>query len=120
LQHESVLSAIEKARSGYDAAKTRAAVERARSAFRKILPELNALVLAVDPDRNSSDLVDDYESIIAILDGSYPDARIESLTSDAKRFTELGNDVDRRIADARAWLAIEDLEEHERATKRKR
>jgi hypothetical protein len=119
-QHETVLSALEKARVRYDVAKTQAAIESAKSAFRAKLPALKELVLAIDPDRNSSDLVDDYEAILGNLEGPYPEARIEALAGDAKRFTELGNDVDRRIAAARAWLAIEDLEAQERAMKQKR
>jgi hypothetical protein len=113
-EHEAFLSALEKARARYDAAKTRTQVQKAEAQFRASLPTLKREVLAIDPDRQSSNLLEDYQAILAAFDGPYAAARLASLDGDAKTLAGLAGDVERRLAKARAWLAEDAGGEHER------
>jgi hypothetical protein len=113
-EHEAILAALEQARGRYDTAKTMAQVKRAKVVFHAALPALEKRVLAIDPERQNSKLLEDYEALFETFDGPYVAARLASLDGDARALTELTADVDRRIAKARAWLTEDGHEERER------
>jgi len=113
-EHEAVLSALEKARGRYDTAKTKAEVKQADVVFHAALPVLEKRVLAIDPERQSSNLLVDYKALFETFDGPYAAARLASLDGNAGALTGLAADVERRLAKARAWLAEDAGGEHER------
>jgi len=103
-EHAVVLAALEKALSRLDAAKSKSALATAKAAVAASLPALEKKVDAIDPKRKSSNLLTDYEAILAALAGPYPDARLAALTGDDEPERELKADMDRRLEKARAWL----------------
>lgn len=113
-EHEVVLAALEKARRRIDAATSKAGVTAAKAAVDASLPALQKKVVAIDPKRQSSNLLSDYEAILAALAGPYPTARLASLAGDDKSLAELRSDIERRFAKARAWLVKEGEEERKR------
>lgn len=116
-EHEAVLAGIRKARARYDAAKTKGAIATARAAFRSSLPALQKAVVAINPDRQSSNLQDDYDAILAMLDGPYVEALADSIAGDDEALIALRADLDARLEKARTWL--EEAEEAEREMREK-
>ena len=116
-EHEAVVAGIRKARARYEAAKSKAQVTSAQAAFRSALPGLKKAVVAIDPDRQSSNLQDDYDAILAALDAPYADALTSSFAGDDKALVALRADLDARLEKARAWL--EEAEEAEREMREK-
>jgi hypothetical protein len=78
---------------------------------------LKKAVVAINPDRQSSNLQDDYDSLLAALDAPYPDALAGSLAGDDKALVALRADFDARLEKARAYL--EEAEEAEREMREK-
>jgi hypothetical protein len=112
-EHSIVLYLLEKAQSRLDAAKSKSALASAKAAVSASLPSLKQKIDAIDPKRKSSNLLTDYDAIIAALAGPYPDARLAALTGDPKPASELKADIERRLAQARAWLHKDHQDEQE-------
>jgi hypothetical protein len=103
-EHETVLAGLEQAKRRIDGATTNAALATAAAAAKASLPELRKHVAAIDPHRQSSSLLADYDAILAALDGPYAAARSASLRGDDGPARVLRADLERRLAKARAWL----------------
>jgi len=103
-QHEVLLAALEKSVRRLDAAKTKAALTLATAAVQKSLPALRQQVKAIDPNRQSSNLLADYEAILQALDGPYSAARVTALAGEERAARELGAELARHLTHARAWL----------------
>ena len=104
-RHEVVLEALEKSLGRLDAAKTNAALTLATAAVQRSLPGLRQQVKAIDPNRQSSNLLADYDAILQALDGPYPAARVTALAGRARPDRELGAELARHLTHARACLA---------------
>jgi hypothetical protein len=117
-EHEAVLAALEKARDRIDSAKTKAELNVAAAAVKASLPALRKKVDAIDPKRQSSNLLTDYEAILELLAGPYVTARSAAIEGDGQGSGQLRADIERRLAKARAWLEKES-EEAERSKRRR-
>ncbi len=103
-EHEAVLRALDQARARYVSAKTPAAVRAAKAAFHASRPRLEQAIVALDPGRQSSELTHEYEEILALFDGPYPEALLVAKSGDRRVADELGTAIDGRLKSARAWL----------------
>ena len=99
-----MLAALEKSVARLDAAKTQAALTLAMAAVRKSLPALRQQEKALDPNRQSSNLLTDYDAILEALDGPYPAARVTALAGEEGSERELGAELARHLTHARSVL----------------
>ncbi len=113
-EHRAVIAALEKARASYDAAKSKAQLDKAEASFRAALPTLKKQVAAIDPDRQSSNLLADYDALLESLSGAYPAARRAALGGDEAAARALAADFEHRLEGARHWLEADEDEEKER------
>ena len=112
-EHRKVIAALEKVRASYDAANSKAELGKAEARFRAALPGLKKQVAAIDPDRQSSNLLADYDALLESLSGPYPSARRAALNGDDAAARALATDVERRLEKAREWLEADEDEEKE-------
>lgn len=117
-EHRAVIAALEKARASYEAAKSKAQLEKAEARFRAALPALKKQVAAIDPDRQSSNLLADYDALLESLSGPYPSARHGAFDGDESAARALGADFEHRLEKAREWLEG-DIEEEEKERERR-
>lgn len=119
-EHRAVIAAIEKALESYDAAKSKAQLKVAEARFRAALPALRKQVAAIDPDRQSSNLLTDYDTLLEGLSGPYPSARLAAFDGDDVRARTLATDFEHRLEKARDALEFDEEEEKERERRKER
>jgi hypothetical protein len=113
-EHRVVIAAIEKALKSYDAAKSKAQLKGAEGRFRAALPALKKEVAAIDPDRQSSNLLPEYDALLESLSGPYPAARLAAFDGDDTAARSLAADFERRLEKAREALEFDEEKEKER------
>jgi len=116
-EHEAVLAAIAKARKRYAAAKTKAAIRAAQAAFRASREGLEKSLRAIDPGGQSSELVPEYEEVLALLDAPYPNARVANVAGEPAAERALDAELDRRAKAAHEWLEGKEHEHDEHDAK---
>lgn len=119
-EHRAVIAAIEKAQKSYDAAKSKAQLKGAEARFRAALPALKKEVAAIDPDRQSSNLLTEYDTLLESLSGPYPSARLVALDGNDAALRTLTTDFERRLEKARDALEFDEEEEKEREREARR
>jgi hypothetical protein len=119
-EHRTVIAAIETALESYDAAKSKTQLKATEARFRSTLPALKKRVAAIDPDRQSSNLLSEYEALLESLSGPYPAARLAAFDGDDAKARALAADFERRLEKAREALEFDEEKEKERAREARR
>lgn len=119
-EHRVVIAALEKAQKRFDGAKSKAELKDAEARFRAALPALKKQVTAIDPDRQSSNLLADYDALLESLAGPYPAARLTAFEDDESAARRLATDFERRVEKVKGALEWDEEEEKERERERER
>jgi hypothetical protein len=113
-EHRAVLAALENARASYEAATSKVKLKSVEAQFRAALPALKKKVALIDPDRQSSNLLGDYDALVECLSGPYPSARLAAIDGNDAGARALAADFEHRVEQARDWLEADEAEERER------
>jgi hypothetical protein len=104
-QHRAVLAAIAQARSRYHRVRTKRALETTHDLVRTAAPNIRRQVHDIDPWRNGSYVLDDYEAMLQILEKRYPAAVRARLEGKEADLADVRKELDSRVEKVRRWLA---------------
>jgi hypothetical protein len=104
-QHRAVIQRLAAARTRYERAKNKAAVERVRAEMPALRQDLQARTTEIDHWRASSPLLADYDAEMTDLESAYPDAKLAALRGDAKPLRAVRARLDQRKKKMTDWLA---------------
>lgn len=103
--HQQMFTFIKGIRADYEKAKSEAAVEKVRQKLEKSVPVISKKLKAIDPKGGNSNVVTDYDVMLNLLAGDYPDALKASLTGgDKQALAEHQAELDRRSQKIDTWL----------------
>lgn len=103
--HQQVFAFIKATRAEYEKAGSEAAVEKVRLKMEKATPPIAKKLQSIDPKGGNSNVVTDYDVMLNLLAGDYPDALKGSLTGgDKQALAEYAAELDRRTQKVDAWL----------------
>ena len=119
-EHRAVIAALEKAQKTFDDAKSKAKLKDAEARVRAALPALKKQVAAIDPDRQSSHLLGDYDALLESLAGPYPAAKLAVFDGDQTAARNLATDFERRLEKAKGALEWDEAGEKEREREREK
>jgi hypothetical protein len=103
--HRAVLSFLLATRARYERAPSRAAVLALRARLPPAIEKMRGRITRIDHWRVSSNLLGDYDVMLAQLGDAYPAARISYLDGDPAPLLALRADFDRRRKAIEDWLA---------------
>jgi hypothetical protein len=104
-QHQQVFAFIKATRAEYEKAGSELAVEKVRLKMEKATPPIAKKLQSIDPKGGNSNVVTDYDVMLNLLAGDYPDALKGSLTGgDKQALAEYAAELDRRTQKVDAWL----------------
>jgi hypothetical protein len=104
-KHAGVLTAIRQLRARQDRARSKRALETARDATRASAAGIRRQVHEIDPWRNGSYVLDDYEAMLQLLERRYPAALLAALEKQPNELARVRAELDARLKKVRSWLA---------------
>jgi hypothetical protein len=104
-QHEEVFGFIRKTRAAYDAAKSKAAVEKLQAKLSKPIVATGKKLQVIDPKGGNSNVVTDYDVMLNALANDYPEALAASFDGDKQALAEQRTELDKRTKKIDEWLA---------------
>ncbi len=102
--HTEVFAAIQKTRATFDAAKSKAEVEKLQEKLRKQITATGKKMQQIDPKGGNSNVVTDYDVMLNALATDYPQALETSFDGDGKAIGEQRAELDRRAKKIEDWL----------------
>lgn len=111
--HRAVVTFLRGARQSYDTAKTPDAVLRAQKALPAAIANARARIEKIDHWRVSSNLLGDYDALLASLADTYPAACVSALAGDRAAFDAERAAVDARFRKIDEWLEYANEAEEE-------
>ena len=102
--HAEVFAAIQKTRAAFDAAKSKADVEKLQGKLGKLITATGKKMQQIDPKGGNSNLVTDYDVMLNALANEYPQALEGSFDGDAKPLAEQRAELDKRAKKIEDWL----------------
>jgi len=103
--HRAVLRFLVATRARYERATSKAAVLAIQSRLPPAIEKVRKRITRIDHWRVNSNLLGDYDMILAGLSDAYPAARISFLDGDRAPLLALRADFDRRFKSMNDWLA---------------
>lgn len=104
-QHRILLASLQATRRRYDNAKTPAALVQAERSFAQERATEQQRLEKLDRWRNSSNLSADYDALLQLFAGAYPEARRQALAGSTSALDTVQRDVDARTKKITEWLA---------------
>lgn len=96
-EHQRVVAKLRAARATFDGARTQAELELARRSFSSEVPELERRFEQIDHWGNNSAVLTDYQELVKLLGGPYPEARRAALAGNSAEFQALQAELRRRF-----------------------
>ncbi len=103
-QHREVVKLLRQARARFDRAKTPAVIAAARARVAITINDVQRRIAVIDRWGDSSNLLKNYEAVLAILTDPYPAAQIVAMTGDAQTLAALRADLDQHMKEIADWL----------------
>ena len=104
--HTEVFAFIRKTRAAYDAAKTKAEVEKLRGKLEKPIVATGKKLRLIDPKGGNSNVVTDYDVMLNALANDYPQALAESFDGVQPPLAEQRAELDKRTKKIEDWLRM--------------
>ncbi len=102
--HTEVFSFIRKTRAAYDAAKSKADVEKLRTKMEKSIVATGKKLQVIDPKGGNSNVVTDYDVMLNALANDYPQALESSFDGVQPPLVEQRAELDKRTKKIDDWL----------------
>jgi hypothetical protein len=102
--HRAVLRFLVATRARYERATSKAAVLAIQARLPPAIEKVRRRIARIDHWRVSSNLLGDYDVLLAALADTYPAARISFLAGDRAHLLALRADFDRRLKAMNNWL----------------
>lgn len=102
--HNEVFTFIKKTRASYDAARTKADVEKLQKKLEKPIVATGKKLQKIDPKGGNSNVVTDYDVMLNALANDYPQALIESFDGAKGALAEQRAELDKRTKKIEGWL----------------
>lgn len=102
--HNEVFTFIQKTRASYDAAKSKADVEKLQQKLNKPIVATGKKLQKIDPKGGNSNVVTDYDVMLNSLANDYPQALGESFDGAQQAIGEQRAELDKRAKKIDEWL----------------
>ena len=102
--HTEVFAFIQKTRATYDAAKSKADVEKLNQKLQKSIVAMGKKVQQIDPKGGNSNVVTDYDVMLNALANDYPQALEGSFDGAQPAIVEQRAEMDKRTKKIEDWL----------------
>jgi hypothetical protein len=102
--HNEVFAFIQKTRAAYDAAKSKADVDKLKQKFEKATAAIGKKLQQIDPKGGNSNVVTDYDVMLNSLANDYPQALEASFDGTKAPLTEQQAELDKRTKKVEDWL----------------
>jgi hypothetical protein len=103
-QHQAVLAGLVKARTRYERARSKRALDSARQDVGVLLDDVRQKMRDIDEWRNGSKIFGEYDVLIKIVETEYPAALQASLKGNKRALFEVRREFDAQLKKLRSWL----------------
>ncbi len=102
--HNEVWAFIQKTRAAYDAAKSKADIDKLKTKLEKAIVATGKKLQQIDPKGGNSNLVTDYDVMLNALANDYPDALAASFDGAKAALEEQRAELEKRSKKVEDWL----------------
>lgn len=103
--HQAVVAFIKSSGKKFERAPTKEAVLKVESELTPGIASTRERIQKIDPDQNSSNVLEDYSALLKVLTDEYGPARVAAIEGDKGKLDTLRGDFEARLKKVTDWLA---------------